>query len=337
MLKFFPFTLCSLCEIFLCAGLHCYCEFFFAHSCIFLSPFTVSNMFLTAIQPIIYKKIKERFPLPKNEIHLNSIGGGSINETYRIRLGEHEFFCKVNSASKFPHLFEKETNGLKLIAQQNIIQVPEIIDCFEANGKQVLLLKWINEGERTENFWEKLGEQLVGLHQVSHEYFGLNEDNYMGSIPQINLPAKNWIDFFVHQRLQPLTNQCVAQQLLSPQHQASFENLYKQLPSIFGQEQKPSLLHGDLWNGNFMCNQNSEPVLIDAAVYFGHPSMDLGMTDLFGGFDSAFYKAYRYHSPFPSNYKEQWQVCNLYPLLIHLYLFGKSYLSQIEHTLNRFS
>ena len=83
-----------------------------------------------------------------------------------------------------------------------------------------------------------------------------------------------------------------------------------------------------------MCNQNFMPVLIDPAVYFGHRSVDLAMTTLFGGFDKSFYEAYHYHYPFPANYKMQWSVCNLYPLLIHLLLFGKSYLSQIEHTLS---
>lgn len=158
----------------------------------------------------------------------------------------------------------------------------------------------------------------------------------MGSIPQSNQPTNNWIDFFIQQRLQPLVEKSLSQKLLSSKHQTEFENLYKELPSIFEEEQKPSLLHGDLWSGNFMCNENSQPVLIDTAVYFGHPSIDLGMTTLFGGFRSAFYDAYNYHSSLPSNYKEQWEVCNLYPLLIHLLLFGRSYLSQIERTLHNY-
>jgi len=294
-------------------------------------------MSLTSIQSTILQKLKELFSNNANEIYFGSVGGGCINETYRIDFGNQHFFCKINSAVKFPQLFQKESNGLKLIAQQNVIEVPDVIDCFETNGQQVLLLEWINEGERSGKFWKKFGEQLAALHGISNEYFGLNEDNYMGSVPQSNKPADNWIDFFIQQRLQPLINKCLSQNLLSPKHQTQFENLYKQLPSIFDSEQKPSLLHGDLWSGNFMCNGNSEPVLIDTAVYFGHPSVDLGMTTLFGGFRSAFYEAYDYHSPFHSNYKEQWQVCNVYPLLIHLLLFGRSYLSQIETVLRPYN
>jgi fructosamine-3-kinase len=86
-----------------------------------------------------------------------------------------------------------------------------------------------------------------------------------------------------------------------------------------------------------MCDQDSEPVLIDPAVYFGHRSMDLGMTTLFGGFDKSFYEAYSYHFPFPNNYSEQWDICNLYPLLIHLNLFGVGYLGQIERILQSYT
>lgn len=294
-------------------------------------------MSLTSIQPSIREKLKELFPAITNEIQFGSVGGGCINETYRISFGEQKFFCKTNSATKFPQLFEKEKHSLKLIAKQNIIKVPKVIDCFEANGQQILLLEWINEGERTESFWKKFGGQLAALHQISNEYFGLNEDNYMGSVPQSNQPTDNWIDFFIHQRLQPLIDKCLSQKLLSPKYQTAFESLYKQLPSVFNKDQKPSLLHGDLWSGNFMCNETSEPVLIDTAVYFGHPSVDLSMTSLFGGFRSGFYEAYNYHSALPSNYQEQWKVCNLYPLLVHLLLFGGSYLLQIDAIVSQYN
>ena len=110
---------------------------------------------------------------------------------------------------------------------------------------------------------------------------------------------------------------------------------YTNIPGIFNEEE-PCLLHGDLWSGNFMCNRDAEPVLVDPAVYFGHRSMDLGMTTLFGGFSSEFYEAYHYHYPFPANYKEQWEICNLYPLLIHLLLFGQSYFPSIDKVLTRY-
>lgn len=286
---------------------------------------------------IVKQKIEEVFSSSINEIQFSSVSGGSINEAYCITVNNRQVFCKINSASKFPHLFEKEKSGLALIQKQNAIKTPGIVAYLEVDRQQVLLLNWIREGERTKNFWKKFGTQLAILHQQSNNYFGLDEDNYMGSVPQNNQQTNNWIDFFIRQRLEPLIAQCTDQKLLTAYHQKQFEKLYLKLSTIFNKVEKPSLLHGDLWSGNFMCNENSEPVLIDPAVYFGHPSADLAMTTLFGGFQSSFYEAYHYHSPFPANYKEQWQVCNFYPLLIHLFLFGRNYLVQIEQALKQFA
>jgi fructosamine-3-kinase len=267
---------------------------------------------------------------------LQPVGGGSINNTFRIQFGDAFFFCKENSATKFPHLFQKEKKGLSLIRYHHKIKTPAVIHCFEAEGHQFLLLEWIEQGERTTGFWKKFGEQLAAMHQVKSTACGLHEDNYMGSVPQQNQMQEDWCLFFAEERLLPLINKCRMANLLSGNDSRQFEKLMQKLPGIFETE-KPSLLHGDLWSGNVLCDSNSEPVLIDPAVYYGHRSMDLAMTTLFGGFRQPFYEAYQYHYPLPKNYEEQWAVCNLYPLLIHLFLFGTSYLSSIRHTLQRFA
>src|SRR5215211_4153678 len=289
-----------------------------------------------SLQDAIKQRLSGHISFKIDKVDVQSIGGGSINETYQLAFAGKLLFCKVNSASNFPHLFQKEATGLRLLNKTGVIKVPQIIDCFEYDNHQVLMLEWISAGQTTESFWKKFGEQLACLHQISYEYFGGVEDNYMGSVPQINLPSKDWSYFFWEQRLNPLIKACIDSNLLSIRHLKTFDNLHHRLPSIYGSDTKPALVHGDLWSGNFMCNEDSEPVLIDPAVYYGHPSVDLGMTTLFGGFAPSFYEAYRFHSPFPSNYEEQWQVCNLYPLLIHLYLFGSSYLTQVERTLSRY-
>lgn len=264
------------------------------------------------------------------------VAGGSINETFRFQAGGKMLFCKRNSATKFPHLFSTEAMGLQCLAAQPVIRTPAIAACFEAGDEQVLLLEWINEGNRTGNFWKCFGEQLAALHRVAGPHFGLAYNNYMGSVPQSNKPHQLWTSFFWHERLWPMIGLCEAQGLLEATHRKQFESLQHRLPSIFEAE-PPSLLHGDLWSGNFLCNEASQPVLIDPAVYFGHRSMDLGMTTLFGGFREPFYEAYHYHFSLPANHKEQWAVCNLYPLLIHLHLFGASYLPQIHLTVKQFS
>ena len=290
---------------------------------------------LITLQAVIQKKLVDYFS-ESGRFSYHSVGGGSINESYHINFGKQLLFCKVNSAIKFPGLFIKEKNGLALIRRQGIIKVPSVIDCFEHEGKQMLLLEWIREGERTEGFWREFGEQLAGLHHQSAEYFGLSEDNYMGSVIQQNTQHSTWASFFIEERLQPMIEKCQGKNLLSKTHLNLFLNLFATVGHFFEAE-NPSLVHGDLWSGNFMCDQNSKPMLIDPAVYYGHRSMDLAMTTLFGGFQQPFYDAYHHHFPLPSNYREQWEICNLYPLLIHLYLFGESYLPPIESTLRKFA
>ncbi|MBS1564430.1 MAG: fructosamine kinase family protein, partial [Bacteroidetes bacterium] len=136
-------------------------------------------------------------------------------------------------------------------------------------------------------------------------------------------------DFFIRERLMPQVEEARNRGLLTSAHVQQFEVLYQQIPDLFP-PLPPALLHGDLWSGNFLCDMRRQPVLIDPAVYYGHPAADLAMTTLFGGFDPAFYEAYFYYSPQPAHYLLQWDTCNLYPLLVHLNLFGKGYLAEIE-------
>ena len=303
--------------------------------------------------PSIQKYLNQYFSARNSTIQFQSIGGGCINNCFQIIINSEKFFLKINSAGKYPGLFEKEKNGLTLLRSQNILRIPKPISCDEVEDKQILLLEWIKTGSRTQQFWKTFGEQLARLHYQTwsdrpglrkasggrrddQTRFGLDEDNYMGSLPQKNEPHGDWNKFFINCRLQPQIKLAEEKRLLQKKHLAAFENFYFKLPMIFNEE-KPSLLHGDLWSGNFMCDENAQPVLIDPAVYYGHRSVDLAMTTLFGGFDKAFYDAYNYHFPFPSNYQDQWEVANLYPLLIHLNLFGSSYLGQIEQSLKKFT
>jgi len=278
--------------------------------------------------------------LSTDKVKFTPIGGGSINETFRIDSSGPKFFCKINSARKFPGLFENERNGLEFLRKANTTKVPEVRWCGTFDDKQVLILEWIEQGRRTTSFWKEFGEQLAALHHMSSDgdrrtTYGLSEDNYMGALPQTNTPSKNWVEFFINCRLQLQLKLALEGNLIPKKDVDQFNLLYKKLDDLFPVE-PPASLHGDLWSGNYLCDKNGEPVLIDPAVYFGHRSMDLGMTKLFGGFEEEFYSAYHYHFPFPDNFEEQAEICNLYPLLIHLNLFGSSYLSSIRGILKRY-
>ncbi len=273
---------------------------------------------------------------PIGNIRVYPVSGGSINQTLKIELeGCGFFFCKMNKKGDLPGLFEKEKNGLRFLAEQQIIKTPEIIAYQMIDEMEVLVMEWIDHKSADEKCWTRFGEGLAGLHRVTQADFGFAEDNYMGALPQSNQPSADWIDFFIHQRLEPQLRMAIQKNLCEPASVRKFERLYAKLGDIFTKE-APALLHGDLWSGNFICRPDSEPVLIDPAVYFGNRSMDLGMTTLFGGFGKRFYESYAYHYPLPVNHKEQWQIANLYPLLIHLNLFGKSYLGSIMDTIKPF-
>lgn len=282
-------------------------------------------------ESIICAALSKKIGAEISDMQLQAVHGGSINNAYKVDISrQFVFFCKINSVTKYPALFKKEANGLDMLRTQNIILTPQIIACESVDEYQVLILEWIDQGEKTEKFWTIFGEQLAKLHYVSNNYFGSVEDNYMGALTQSNNRTVDWVTFLIEERFKPQVKLATEKHLLDINHARHFENLYKKLQYIFPTE-NPSLLHGDLWAGNFICNKDNNPVLIDPAIYFGHRSMDLAMTTLFGGFDNRFYESYNYHYPFPHNHQEQWEICNLYPLLIHLNLFGKSYLSDIIH------
>ena len=293
-------------------------------------------------------------------LRLRALGGGSINSAYQlVTTDERRWFCKMYDADSMPDLFTREGQGLELLGRAGLIRVPAVIACEIADGMQVLVLEWIEQGLKTGAFWTSFGEELARLHMLSQPAFGLDHhsgfdlrhrtdsgldhqpcfgldhDNYMGSLPQSNTPEPDWTSFFIRQRLEPQLQLAINSHLLPPSTIRHFQGLYRALPEIFPPE-PPSLLHGDLWSGNFLCDANSRPVLIDPAVYYGHRSIDLAMTTLFGGFEPGFYEAYDHHYPFPPNYREQWEICNLYPLLIHLNLFGESYSVNILRTIQRF-
>ncbi len=293
-------------------------------------------MLSSTVQQHIQDTIKEKTGTALSSFRFFPVGGGSINHTYEVVAGDNnKFFCKINSHSKFPGLFESERLGLELLEAQNVIRVPQVIASTIVGDTQVLVLEWIEQGMRTGGFWRLFGQQLAALHDMEENLFGLPADNYMGALVQHNQQQESWNKFFVSRRLEPQIKMAVDKGLLSKEEAREFEKIYGKMDELFPFS-NPRLLHGDLWSGNFLCDAQSRPVLIDPAVYYGHPAIDLGMTTLFGGFEKEFYDSYHHIKPFPPNYGEQWSVCNLYPLLIHLNLFGESYKPAILRTIRRY-
>lgn len=266
--------------------------------------------------------------------HWQSVGGGSINETYKVSANSHSFFVKTNVTTVFNNGFKEEVLGLQFL-QQNKATVPEIITEGIFENHSYLVLAWIENGTETKQFWRNFAQQLAKVHQQKNDKFGLDYSNYMGQLPQNNSFFDSFSDFFIENRLKPQVKMAFDNNKLQKKHLAHFEEIYKQLPTIFPIE-KPAAVHGDLWSGNYMCSSNEKPILIDPAAYYGHREVDIAMTQLFGGFSEEFYKSYQEIYPLEPCFNIRNNFYNLYPLLIHLNLFGDSYLGSIEHIITEF-
>ncbi|WP_341272815.1 fructosamine kinase family protein [Cecembia calidifontis] len=231
-------------------------------------------------------------------------------------------------------VFEKEAHGLALMAQFSPFKIPKVFHQGRIEDRNFLLMEYIGPGRPSLGYWEELGVGLAQMHMATRPEFGLDEDNYIASLPQVNNNRSSWVDFFIHQRLDPMIGKAYYEDLIDTAFLKKFQSVYPRLTNFFPKE-KPALLHGDLWSGNVMQAADGRPSLIDPAVYYGHREMDLAFSRLFGGFDEAFYRAYQEVFPLDQGFEERIAVYNLYPLLVHLLLFGKSYLPGIQKTIQR--
>jgi len=257
-----------------------------------------------------------------------TLGGGCINNVLHLETSLGNFCMKYNFCNSYPLMFEAEARGLQLLKSSNAIRVPEVIAVQTLSVHSYILLEYIVTGVPVRGLMEEFGRSLAKLHCHHDQYFGLDHDNYMGSLPQCNTRHIDWVSFFTEERLQPQVRKAVNSGALPSNAIPQFDRLYKKLDGLFPEE-KPSLLHGDLWNGNFLTSESGKACLIDPAVYYGHREIDIAMTKLFGGFDQGFYTGYQEILPMESGWKERMDLYNLYPLMIHLNLFGSGYLGSI--------
>lgn len=262
-----------------------------------------------------------------------SIGGGCINQAYCITDDAQRYFVKLNTADNLI-MFEAEAAGLQEIHQSQALRVPLPV-CYGQNDHAAwLVLEYLplNSGGRGRA--ADLGKQLAAMHRTTAKQFGWVRDNTIGQTLQINTPSSDWINFWRTQRLGfqldlAKTNghngklQKLGEQLL-----IDLDKFFSDAPPL------PALLHGDLWSGNFAYDDSGNPVVFDPAVYYGDREADIAMTELFGGFPTDFYSAYRYDYPLDSGYNIRKLVYNLYHILNHLNLFGSSYRHQTEQTIN---
>jgi len=265
------------------------------------------------------------------------LSGGSIHQVLRVDTSLGFIFVKWNLASQ-AEIFRVEAQGLECLRAANCLRIPEVLAQIQTAKHAALVLEFITPGSSAgaDSFWLNLGQGLAAQHRHSTSLFGLDHDNYIGSLPQSNTQHADWIAFFVAERLEPMLKLARHKALLGTEDSQSFDRLMHRLDQLLPQE-PPALLHGDLWSGNLMTGIQGQPWLVDPAVYYGHREAELAFTRLFGGFAEQFYRAYQQTWPLQDGWQQRVRLFNLYPLLVHLNIFGSSYLSEIQETLKRFS
>lgn len=266
-------------------------------------------------------------------IDFSTVFGGDINESFTIKTSNGSYFIKINDAIAFPNMFEAEAKGLDFLISQSSFVIPEpiIIGTFE--NKAFLLLEYLslqNQGN-----WFSFGEILANMHKRTAPNFGLEYPNYIGSLIQKNNEMNSWAEFYMEQRLLPLSIKARELGLLDKEDLRNLDLLHMQLGNIYPIE-PPSLLHGDLWSGNASFCQGKSCVY-DPAIYYGHREIDIAMTLLFGGFPKEMYTAYNTVYPLENGWQNRIELSQLYPLLVHTCLFGESYANQVRAILKKYS
>lgn len=260
------------------------------------------------------------------------VSGGDINESYRIEADGQSYFIKIqpNQPAKY---FAHEINGLKAIGK--VINTPTPIHNGEINGNAYLVLNWLNESNGSQ---ADLGRAVAAMHQQysPNNKFGFVDNHRTKALVKDNSWNASWPDFYVHQRLFPEVQVASDRGRWNRWRQEHFDQMVKQFSAYYQEHTvRPSLLHGDLWAGNFMFS-NDQPYLIDPDAIYGDREFDLAMTTVFGGFDNNFYRAYAADYPFTPGINDRLPWYRFYYLCMHLVLFGESYGGAVDQILAQY-
>ncbi|MCH2022831.1 MAG: fructosamine kinase family protein [Saprospiraceae bacterium] len=263
------------------------------------------------------------------------IHGGDISKAYLINTPNQQLFLKVNYTTNAFNMFCAEKYGLELIAETKTIATPEVFFCETYEDCSFILMQYIESKKPSVKDFKKLGIRLADFHNIQNKYFGLKNDNFIGNLYQSNNIKMDWATFYIEERLVPQFRLAVSEKKIDKNKIPEREQLYHVCNKYFI-DIKPTILHGDLWSGNFLISSEGIPFLIDPSIYYGDKDVDIAMTKLFGGFSQSFYEAYIQHQPINEYYAQRIDLYQLYYLLVHLNIFGESYYNSVIEIINKY-
>lgn len=264
---------------------------------------------------------------------VQSVSGGDINQAYQLETTQGRVFLLIqpNHTKAF---FTHEINGLKLLEQ--FVKVPKVLSVGHWQNDAYLVLSYLAHQSHGDDF--ALGQALAHIHQKAspNHHYGFGEAFTMGTFTADNTWQSSWSQFFIQQRLEPLKELCHQQGVWSLPLERAYQKAIIRFKMLMGDYQpQPVLLHGDLWSGNFMFDLDGRPIMIDPAVFYGDREFDLGITQVFGGFNAEFYRGYQETYPVVAGFEQRVLFYELYYLMFHLSQFGIGYQQAVTNTLSK--
>ncbi|TWU61009.1 Fructosamine kinase [Crateriforma conspicua] len=271
---------------------------------------------------------------------VDSVGGGCISDAVCVRgISDQDkpetWFVKANTVD-FAENFACELDGLNALRSTGVIHIPEPIATGIDASHSFLVTRWIPSEPPTADFFTGFGRRLAEHHVASEttdDRHGWHRDNFLGATVQPNQPCESWVAFVAQQRIGHQLSLAVENGWSDSRLKSDVQKIIDHMDDLLsGRHSTVSLLHGDLWSGNYLCTDGGRVALIDPAVYRGCAEAEFGMIQLFGSCPPEFYDAYQDVRPLADGWRRRVQVYVLYHLLNHLNLFGGGYLSQCQRT-----
>lgn len=294
-----------------------------SRSSFIISPFIIGMSLATVLSELLAQEVTHLRPLP----------GGCVGEVYRVELADRNAVVVKVDARPQPQL-HVEGFMLRYLAEHSQLPVPQVLH----STPELLVMEFLPGISQFDREAERdAAAHLATLHHITAPHFGLEQDTLIGGLHQPNQPMASWLDFFREQRLLYMARVALDAGQLPGAVMSRVEKLVAKLDQWLEEPAQPALIHGDVWTTNVLAERGRVTGFLDPAIYYAHPEIELAFVTLFGTFGQSFFTAYQEHHPIaPGFWEERRNLYNLYPLLVHVRLFGGGYVNSVSQILRQF-